>query len=502
MGNDEKGMKMRKRIEKVAIINIPIDSYFDDRKFPCLGISSIATNLIDNGFSCEYIDGDISDLSKSEIINRLSRCDCVGMSFTAPGYKNALYFAREVKKVKDIPIVLGGHFATFYHEKILAENECFDAIIRGEGESRFVKYCKYYNEGIPLNCIEGISIKNKDDGKMWTSDVIYYEHDLNDLKSPIRFELFKYYSMSGGIVPFSTSRGCPYGCNYCSATAFRNKWAGRTPEKVSDEIYDVYKICGDLTIAFIDDNFYMDPKRAISIIAKSENKCGKKFDFIFATRADQIINGGFDNLIRLKNYGCIEIELGVENGSPEVLNRLGKGLEPEDSLKAINMITEAGIKPVVDFIMFDPETTLNDLKDNIAFLKTANLWGYDSPLIYDRVIAFPGTLFELIHKKQFAEDYSPIPDGYFLCDNVKNIYKHLQKFRNEYQLRINELLKMIREKPHNDWLYEYRWLKILPYFIFERLVMSERNIDIEYDTIVHELEIEKNISIFEGKILK
>ena len=32
--------------------------------------------------------------------------------------------------------------------------------------------------------------------------------------------------------------------------------------------------------------------------------------------------------------------------------------------------------------------------------------------------------------------------------------------------------------------------------------MSERNIDIEYDTIVHELEIEKNISIFEGKILK
>ena len=61
---------------------------------------------------------------------------------------------------------------------------------------------------------------------------------------------------------------------------------------------------------------------------------------------------------------------------------------------------------------------------------------------------------------------------------------------------------MIREKPHNDWLYEYRWLKILPYFIFERLVMSERNIDIEYDTIVHELEIEKNISIFEGKILK
>ncbi len=48
---------------------------------------------------------------------------------------NATAIAEKIKKIKKVPILLGGHCATFMHKAIIEKYCCFDLIIRGEGES-------------------------------------------------------------------------------------------------------------------------------------------------------------------------------------------------------------------------------------------------------------------------------------------------------------------------------------------------------------------------------
>ena len=46
-----------------------------------------------------------------------------------------LYRLQKIKKIKKVPILLGGHCATFMHKAIIEKYYSFDLIIRGEGES-------------------------------------------------------------------------------------------------------------------------------------------------------------------------------------------------------------------------------------------------------------------------------------------------------------------------------------------------------------------------------
>ena len=491
---------------KVVLLNAPLYSSADRRHFQPLGIASMAASLRENGYVCDVIDGDLPEYTSLEkIVECLLDYDLIGISATTPALSNAVLIAERVKQIKEIPIVLGGHCATFMHEAIIERYNCFDAIIRGEGESPVVALCDdFFSNGAFTIPFDFLTAKNIN-GMRHISQSIATEGNLDSLPFPIREQSKEYLGEQRNIT-ISSSRGCPYGCSFCSATNFRNKWSGRSPENIAEEVYGIFQNLKDFNIIFVDDNFYIDPDRSIKILERIRKKCGRSFQFVFATRADQIINGK-KYLRRLKDYGCMEIEMGVENGSDSVLQRYKKNISSSQNRLAIQMLQAQHITPVVDYVLFDPEITREELIDNVYFMKSAHLWGYDPPLVYERVVPFPGTEFTEMHPSLYRENCIISSKEYFVNTQALEVYKYMQLFRLRYQSKINFLMAAIRNQEGNEWSHpscqdDLIWMKVLPYDLLVQLLTVKEDHRGVYDAFIAGKRVEVRLQEYKGRYIK
>ena len=142
------------------------------------------------------------------------------------------------------------------------------------------------------------------------------------------------------------------------------------------------KITPNLIISFIDDNFFVDVDRSLKIM---EGLYKLDVKFIFATRVNQLIFAQL-YLHKIKEYGCLSIEVGIENGSDSVLKRFKKNTTVEENLMALKLLKIAKINVGIDFITFDSFTTISELKENIDFMKKAQIWGVHPVFFYNRII--------------------------------------------------------------------------------------------------------------------
>jgi radical SAM superfamily enzyme YgiQ (UPF0313 family) len=96
----------------------------------------------------------------------------------------------------------------------------------------------------------------------------------------------------------------------------------------------------------------------------------------------------------LAGAGLTSLLLGLESGSQDALDRMGKNSTLGQNLAAIAAVREAGLEPEVGFIMFEPRSTLEDLAANLAFLRQARLLdrlGRTANLLHHHQIALRGT---------------------------------------------------------------------------------------------------------------
>ena len=69
------------------------------------------------------------------------------------------------------------------------------------------------------------------------------------------------------------------------------------------------------------------------------------------------------------------------------MKTLGRGIKREQNHRALRLLREMDIHTTFNLLMFDPETTLSDLKDNISFMEIYA----DFPMNFGRVEAYSGT---------------------------------------------------------------------------------------------------------------
>ncbi len=87
--------------------------------------------------------------------------------------------------------------------------------------------------------------------------------------------------------------------------------------------------------------------------------------------------------------------LGVESGSQRSLVKFRKYTTVEDNKNAINILRKYGIEPNYGFIMFEPDSTLADIRKNFEFLKEMkmlNLPSITAHLLHHKQTIFKGTL--------------------------------------------------------------------------------------------------------------
>jgi len=308
--------------------------------------------------------------------------DIVGFTTIASTYVNpSLRIVRRMREEGlDSFVVFGGHHSTFTYPLVLREG--VDAVVIGEGENTFQELVKALKERGSIRNVKGIAYVEKGDVKVSYREPIV---NLDELPMPA-YDLVdsKTYRATilgenARIASVETSRGCPYNCEFCSASAmWGHAWRFKSNERVIEELGFI-KSLGYNWVFFVDDNFVVPFKyeeRLKLLDAIIENGLNE-INFIIQIRAD-IISKHPEIAKKLADAGVRVAFMGIESGSEEVLNSMRKGLRKNDTLRAVQLLSEQGIITYGGVIIGAPYESRKDRKATYKFVQMLGDHGLDA----------------------------------------------------------------------------------------------------------------------------
>lgn len=289
---------------------------------------------------------------------------------------NAVYFWEHTGLVFDLinnlkkdgfcgHITLFGFFPTLAYAAILENITSIDSVVVGECEITLTELSEALSKNKPLSGIPGLCMKTEQGIKIFKPR--NPEQNLDEFYFPERTNL------PDQTVSILASRGCYNHCAFCLVPSFYNNgplWRGRSPENIYQEISELTDK-GYRDFYFVDPNFIGPGKKGKDRIYKlMELIRPLNISFGMETRPNDLDPYILESLVL---SGFKTLLLGIESGSPSVLGNLNKGASINSSESAIKICRDAGIEPEVGFLMFVPDSTLEDLKHNFEFLQKNNL---------------------------------------------------------------------------------------------------------------------------------
>jgi radical SAM superfamily enzyme YgiQ (UPF0313 family) len=190
----------------------------------------------------------------------------------------------------------------------------------------------------------------------------------------------------------ATSRGCPYGCNWCAKPVFGRRYTQRSPGAVAAEMQHLKNEIGPDHLWFADDIFGLTAEW-IAEFARAVAREGARTPFMMQSRVNLMRP---DVVSALASAGAEEVWLGVESGSQKVLDAMDKGTRVDDARAATRTLKAHGIRACWFIQLGYPSETWNDI------LLTRDLIRDERPDEIGVSVAYPlpGTKF---HDKVVAE---------------------------------------------------------------------------------------------------
>ncbi len=290
-------------------------------------------------------------------------------------------------------ITMGGHFGTFASLEILTDFPEIDTIVRQEAEETMVKLCQALTRGEPLRPIAGLALRDD------SGTPILTEHpalpDLATLPRPDR-RGEPAACFGHGIAPLVSSRGCYANCSFCCIAAWHEqslpgkRYRVRDVEDVADEMVEMKRQRGIDIFVFHDDNFFVPGhrhnKERFSALADAlERKNIGKYATVVKARPTDCDPGVFHILKHRLN--CIRVYIGIETDADQGLRTLRRWAKSSQNHDAIDLVRELDLYTCYNMLIFDPDTTIESLRTNVAFLRDAP----EYPSNFGRVELYAGT---------------------------------------------------------------------------------------------------------------
>jgi radical SAM superfamily enzyme YgiQ (UPF0313 family) len=256
----------------------------------------------------------------------------------------AAYALADQYRARGIPVVLGGIHPSMCPDEAA---EHADAVVLGEADRLWPDLVQDFSNG---------RMKSR-----------YHDPepiDLDKVASPRRDLL-----NPKGYVIFNsvqTTRGCPFNCNFCSVTTMSGvRYRFRPVERVVDELRGL----DGRFIYFVDDNIIGMPRRSKDLFrALAPLKLGWASQVTVNFARDQ-------ELMRLaRESGCYGVFIGFETFSNKSIRDAGKGVNrPDEYLRDIRRIHEAGIKVWGSFIFGFDNDALDVFRDTLDFIEKSQM---------------------------------------------------------------------------------------------------------------------------------
>jgi len=353
---------------KVTLINPPHLTRYPQ---PPVGLALIASVLEREGYQATVLDANAMSLQPKDVNPMVTGADVVGLTAMTPTISTAMSIAHHLKQANpDLTIILGGAHATLLPDETLATTPEIDVIVRGEGEETIIELLQALEDKQPLDNISGISYRAN--GKVLSTATRTTNIDMDSLPFPayhlLPWQRYKPHPPHGLASPFAaivTSRGCPYHCAYCSKPVFGSKFRAQSPERVVEEVAYLQEKFGVKEVAFYDDVFTLDKKRAHAI-AEAIIRKGIKIFWTCEARVNLVDK---DLLRHMKRAGCYAIAYGIESASPEILKTLHKDITLEQVEEAVRSSREAGLQTIGYLMLGSPGETPETIRQTIEFAK-------------------------------------------------------------------------------------------------------------------------------------
>ena len=359
------------------------------------------------------------------------------------------------EKMKKIPIVWGGVFATFAPQLILNDN-VGDYVCMGEGDKAMIEFCNRLCEGKPTHNVQnfwvrynGNIIKNKMGSLV----------DLENLPIP-DYSLFPehamYRPMQGKVrrtIAIETQRGCPYTCTFCNSPGkvtlqkadtgqmFTRK---RSIKKVREEIDFLHKKYNLELIYMIDDTFLgISEKRFDELY---EMYLDFKIPFWMNTRCETMTERRAE---KLEEMNLLRMNFGIEHGNPEYRrNILKRSTSNERMISAFQMTSGKKYVTIGDLIIGMPEENRKLVFDSIKFTRQL-------PKDVEKTGAFVFAPYHGTQLRELAVKKGYIKNPESICD----ITKPEESMLDQPQLPKQELIGLVntaglyQELPESKWKF-------------------------------------------------
>ncbi len=170
-------------------------------------------------------------------------------------------------------------------------------------------------------------------------------------------------------LPFQTRRGCPMECSYCSTATIEGRLLRKRSPKIVIDSISRFAEAGFKNFFFVDNTFNFPPSYARELCRRMiESNPGIQWRCILYPR-----NIDEDLIEMMARAGCVEVALGFESGSREILRSLNKKFQPEEVRRISGILKKHGIGRTGFVLLGGPGETRETVEQSLEFADSLEL---------------------------------------------------------------------------------------------------------------------------------
>jgi radical SAM PhpK family P-methyltransferase len=399
---------------------------FKSGDIPSLGAVYLTNFLRQRGHAAEYVNLYLYEQDKlSRLLARGPLCVAITTTFYSLNFP-VIEIVKGIRRHDaEVKIVVGGPLVANHHRRyppdellIALDDMGADVyVIESQGELTLHQLLECLKQGRDLAEVPNVIWRDPASGRLRVNQLAKENNALDECA--IDWRRFAGERL-GPTLQTRTARSCAFSCAFCGYPTRAGKLALASLATIERELDSMREAGGVRNVVFIDDTFNV-PLPRFKDICRLLIRKGYGFGWYSYFRCS---NSDEEAIELAARSGCRGVFLGIESGSPRILDNMDKHASAEKYREGIRLLRKNGILTFASFITGFPGETAETVAETIAFIREtrpdfyrAQIW-YCEPgtPIYDRRerYAIEGEGYEWRHATMTSQEAMEHIDDIFL----------------------------------------------------------------------------------------